>query len=110
MIIFVFCSNFTTTTNEALPPVEISLDQRLSSVDFSEQKVQKILCSLDENKAVGPDNISPRVLNQCARELAPSLTLLFSRSMSLSTVPSLWKDAHVVPVFKKSACYNSNRQ
>ncbi|XP_045105052.1 uncharacterized protein LOC123500395 [Portunus trituberculatus] len=50
--------------------------ETLVKVITSEVEVRAILESLDENKAVGPQDISPRVLRQCAAELArPSLPL-----------------------------------
>lgn len=40
--------------------------------------VFKVLSTLDVNKAIGPDAISPRILKECAAELAPSILQLFN--------------------------------
>ena len=45
--------------------------------------VYKVLSSLDLNKAIGPDAISPRILKECAAELAPSISQLFNFSKNL---------------------------
>ena len=63
--------------------------------------VRLILDHLDENKATGPDDISGRILKECARELTPSITKLCNISLSLGIFPQSWKLANIVPVYKK---------
>ena len=60
----------------------------------------KVLSSLDVNKANGPDAISPRILKECAAELAPSISQLFNFSLVHGKLPSVWKSANVVPIHK----------
>ena len=73
----------------------------LSCIEFHYLEVQKILSGLDANKAYGPDNLSSRILKECANVLAPSLTLLFKKSFASGHIPTQWKQANVVPVHKK---------
>ena len=42
----------------------------IGDLSCSVEEVTKLLQSIDVNKASGPDNISPRVLKECAMELA----------------------------------------
>lgn len=58
--------------------------------------------SLDPSKASGPDNISPRVLKQTAKSISPSLARIFNFSLATKTVPKLWKQANVTPLYKKN--------
>ena len=37
----------------------------------------------------------------CARELSKPLKLLFAKSISEGSVPKIWKDANITPIFKK---------
>ena len=60
-----------------------------------------ILSCLPVKKAPGADGITTRLLRGCARGIAGSLALLFNRSFSECTYPSAWKDALVIPVFKR---------
>ena len=60
--------------------------------------VYKVLSSLDVNKANGPDAISPRILKECAAELAPSVSQLFNFSLVHGKLPSVWKSADVVSI------------
>ena len=56
---------------------------------------------VEENKAVGPDNISLRLLRRCANELARPLATFFNHCLHTSTWPKSWKLSNVVPVHKK---------
>ncbi len=86
---------------DQLPDINVKRIEGLSNVVFTSANVRKALQNLDVNKAIGPDEISPRVLKHCAAELAPSLAVLFNLSMRSGTLPDLWKRANVTPVFKK---------
>ena len=59
------------------------------------------LKQLDINKATVSDGIPVRLLKVTADQIAPSLTMLFSKSLRLGVVPGEWKLANVVPIFKK---------
>ena len=63
--------------------------------------VEKLLCNLNPNKACGPDGITPRILKECAHEIAPALTFIFQMSLDTGILPLDWKQANVVPIFKK---------
>jgi hypothetical protein len=96
-----FYSTFTNGDSQVLPEINGFIDHNLSNVLFNCHQVQTQLKALDVSKACGPDNLSPRILKDCCRELAPSLTLLFHISMESGVIPRDWRDANVVPVFKK---------
>ena len=55
---------------------------------------------------MGPDNLHPRVLKHRASTIAPSLQLIFQKSIATGRVPSDWKQANVSPIFKKGERYN----
>ena len=57
---------------------------------------------LDAHKALGPDNIPPRLLKDTADLMAPLPTLIFQASLNQGLVPDDWKKANVVPVTKKA--------
>ena len=57
--------------------------------------------TLDPSKAKGPDGIHPRLLKETAAEIAEPLTRIFQMSIASKTIPSDWKTANVMPVFKK---------
>lgn len=98
-----FSSVFTRESNGPVPNFDERLtdDKYLLSVNFVETDITAKLLKLDPGKSPGPDSIYPRLLRECALELAAPLKLLFSRSMSEGYVPSGWKRANVIPIFKK---------
>lgn len=59
--------------------------------------IERSLEELDENKAIGPDNIHPRVLKNCAAAIAKPLELIFRRSVLEDQAPELFKQANVKP-------------
>ena len=50
----------------------------LEFIFISSEVVSALLSSLKTDKATGPDGISARLLTECANEIAPSLTALFT--------------------------------
>ena len=73
------------------------------NVSFSVPHIEKLLKNLDPNKAPGPDKIHGKILKNCAKNLAVPLALLFQTSYYTCSIPSEWKVANVVPVFKKGS-------
>ena len=81
-------------------PPDYQLDP-LCSFHVSMESVREILISVDRHKACGPDNVSGRIISECAEELAVPVTKLCSLSLEQGVVPDLWKCANVVPIHKK---------
>ena len=82
----------------------VNIDFRNDSsinLEFGEGRVFRLLKNLNPNKAPGPDGIHGRVLKNCASSLALPLSLLFTVSYRTGQIPSEWKSADIVPVFKK---------
>ena len=61
------------------------------------------LSKLDVNKSIGPDEIHGKLLFELRFELVKPLTKLFTLSIRLGSVPQDWRDANVVPLFKKGS-------
>ena len=73
----------------------------MDDIEVSEKGVLKLLQNLRQNKATGPDSIPAYILKIGAKELSPILTKIFQWSLDAGQVPSYWKDAMMVPIFKK---------
>ncbi|CAM4618405.1 unnamed protein product [Lepidochelys olivacea] len=56
---------------------------------------------LDEHKSMGPDALHLRVLKELADVIAEPLAIIFENSWRSGEVPDDWKNANVVPIFKK---------
>ena len=72
----------------------------ISALIIQQEEVRRELNLLNPSKSSGPDNIPARLLKEGASEIAPSLTKLFQLSLHLESIPSAWKDANVIPVYK----------
>ena len=73
----------------------------MSSFNIEEENIVQILKELKVDKAAGPDGILPRVLFETSNQIAKPLKILFDKSLENGEVPSDWKRAIVVPIFKK---------
>ena len=97
-------SVFTDDDGSTEPPVfPEKTQERLSDVTFMRETVEDLLSKQDPNKAAGPDGVESRILKECATEMAPILTNLFRKSMDGGEVPTLWKEAHIVPIHKSGS-------
>jgi hypothetical protein len=81
----------------------------MNDINITLNGVTKLLRDLNSNKASGPDELTPRILNLSLKELheetAPAVTFLFQKSLNLGQTPIDWKRAYVCPIFKKGACH-----
>ena len=73
----------------------------LNELEIPLKIVLTSLKQLDINKATGSDWIPVRLLKETADQIAPSLILLFNKSLRLGIFPWDWKLANIVPIFKK---------
>jgi len=97
-----FSSVFTEERLDDMPQMEEEMcESVLSSIEVDEARVRKELDGLKPGKSAGPDGMHPRVLIETKEEVVKPLTHIFCKSLREGTVPSRWKEAIVVPIFKK---------
>ncbi|KAK3107538.1 hypothetical protein FSP39_016928 [Pinctada imbricata] len=96
-----FSSVFTQDDSNIMPPVSKTCDSVIPDIIINEEDVLKLLKNIQTAKAPGPDSIPNRVLKECATELAPSIALLFQKSLDTGCLPRDWLNANIAPVFKK---------
>jgi hypothetical protein len=73
----------------------------LLSTQITSEIVENKLAKLNVNKCPGLDGIHPRMLYDFRKELASPLSILYSTSLDSGIAPADWKDAGVIPLFKK---------
>ena len=82
-----------------IPSIESYLtNNRLTSLDFSDNDILKIIRALDVNKAHGHDDISIRMVKICDNAIVKPLALLFRYSMKSGVFAEKWKKGNVIPV------------
>ena len=68
---------------------------------MSSEGVIKLLKGLNPSKALGPDELHPRVLKELANELGPVFAFLFQQSLDTSDIRKEWLLANICLLFKK---------
>jgi len=89
----------------AVPIVMMTGDTELrcTNLHLDINIVTKAILRLKPDKALGPDELSPKLLIETCNEIAYPLLLLFRKSLNESSVPNDWKQTNVTPIFKKSS-------
>ena len=72
----------------------------LTDITLSDSIIIEAIKELSPNSADGPDGIPTSLLINCAEEIAPVLKIIFSHSLSSSLIPTSFKEAAIIPVFK----------
>ena len=77
------------------------MNTKLTDIIFTRESLEAAIKSLKANSAPGPDGITSELLSKCASVISePLIASLFSKSMHEASVPSLLKQAAVVPIYK----------
>ena len=74
----------------------------MNDIAVSKDGVIKLLKGLNPSKALGPDELQPRVLKGLATELSPVFAHLCQQSINTGEFPKEWSLANICPLFKKS--------
>ena len=77
-----------------LPPIDTSFKP------FTVSQVYNVLRTLDVTKSCGPDKLPARLFRTLADSLAVPIQTMFNNSISMGTVPTIWKSATIKPVPK----------
>ena len=90
-----FSSTFTRAPEipiDAFTPLDEGMPV-LDSLVLCEDEVYMVLLNLNSTKAPGLGGLPIIVLKSCARELTPSLCVLFNLSLAEGKLPTEWEDA-----------------
>ena len=102
-----FSSVFTREDASALPVPETKFEGRES--DYLEQlivtpkMVAKKMRDMKENKSPGVDGIPPKLLLEIVEQISIPLATVFNLSIEEGVVPLEWKEANIIPLFKKGS-------
>ena len=80
----------------------------ISELTITQNGVQKLLSELNPSKANGPDQISTRILKECADIISKPLTLIYQASLKQSKIPDDWRKATISPIYKGNNKSRSN--
>ena len=66
-----------------------------------QEGVKKLLKGLNPSKALGPDELHPRVIKELATEVGLVFAHLFQQSIDKGEIPKEWSLANICPLFKQ---------
>ena len=95
-----FTDVFTKTVHNQVPLLDRSAPF-MDEIVVTKEGVTKLLKGLNPSKALGPDELHPRVLKELAKELGPVFAHLFQQSINTGEIPREWSLANICPLFKK---------
>ena len=98
-----FTSVFSSDDGSPLPELPDVDHPVMEEITVNLNGVIKLLKNLKSFTACGPDAIPTRLLKETAEEVAPAVRLLFQATILQGRLPSVWKKAHIVPIYKKGS-------
>ena len=99
-----FSSVFVTEPDGEVPEPRVqAIQSPFEDKPIEAEEVKKLLNQLDPSKAMGPDEIHPRVLKELSNEIAEPLSIIYQTSLSTGRVPSAWREANVSAIHKKGS-------
>lgn len=75
-------------------------DKNCFKYHITTDAVYNALTTLDLNKGMGPDLVSPIFLKQCADFMVEPLHMIYSKSVEENYFPTSWKTGYITPIFK----------
>ena len=96
---------FTKEDNNIVPVCEQIFrgeeSEKLIDDEVTRELVVREIDKMKKFKSPGPDEVYPRVIKECKEVVSQPLVNIFRKSVDLGEVPSMWRQANVVPIFKK---------
>ena len=97
-----FKSVFVNEPSEDIPTIETRFtEHEMPPLLITKNMVTKVLSSLKVDKSPGLDEMHPKILKELQEEIADGLTIIFNKSLTSKEIPSVWKKARVVAIYKK---------
>ena len=97
-----FSSVFTREDTCSLPVPQTTFNgsegERLGQLVVTPEVVASKINNMKENKSPGVDGISPKILKETVEQISTPLAHV---SLQEGTVPLEWKEANIIPLFKK---------
>ena len=80
-----------------------SEEERLGQLVVTPEVVASKINNMKENKSPGVDGISPKILKEIVEQTSTPLAHVFNMSLQEGIVPLEWKEANIIPLFKKGS-------
>ena len=84
-------------------PINVEGRAYMDEIKITKSEIYKMLEDLEDDKAMGPDEVSGRLLKVCREELIEPIYDIIRCSLETGEVPVEWKRAEVVPIYKSGS-------
>ena len=91
------------TTRVPETKFEGSEGERLGQLVVTPEVVAIKINNMKENKSPGVDGIAPKILKETVEQICTPLAHVFNMSLQEGIVPLEWKEANIIPLFKKGS-------
>ena len=102
-----FSSVFTREDTSSLPVPETKFNgtegERLGQLVITPEVVATKINNMKDNKSPGVDGIAPTILKETVEQISKPLAHVFNMSLQEGIVPLEWKEANIIPLFKKGS-------
>ena len=102
-----FSSVFTREDTSSSPVPETKFNgsegERLGQLVITPEVVASKINNMKENKSPGVYGISPKILKETVEQISMPLAHVFNMSLQEEIVPLEWKEANIIPLFKKGS-------
>ena len=92
----------TIVTGSKIPTFNSPIASPLTDFTISDEKILRIIRSLNPNKAHGWDDMSIWMINVCDDALLLPLRLIFENCVNQGIFPDMWKKANIVLIHNKN--------
>ena len=79
---------------------QVTSSPPMEDIEVTRQEIMNLMKNLDVRKSHGPDKISNWILKECSEELVGVIMELVKCSLKEGKIPTDWKRADIVPIFK----------
>lgn len=80
-----------------------SAEEEARDITITKEEIIEQLRRLKIDKSPGPDDLHPKFLHEVRHEIGECLAQIMNESLKSGVVPRGWRDAIVVPIFKKGS-------
>lgn len=72
----------------------------MQEIKVTETEILELIAKLDDEKAIGPDEVSGKILKECREVTVRQIYDIIKCSIETGEVPAEWKRAEVIPIYK----------
>ena len=102
-----FSSVFTREDISSLPIPDVKFhevkSEYLRQLTVTPEIVARKIKAMKDNKSHGVDGIPPKLLMETVEQISIPLARVFTLSLKEGVVPFEWKEANIIPLFKKGS-------